>query len=127
MRPMTVVSIFLHVIALWVVVAPSPSTAVRRRDRRAERSARAACAKAHAADESDDALLQCISPECRDLVYADDPLEEGEFDRERRARFEACVRENAREKQRRRRGRASGATQQERGPGGIPGENRDEL
>jgi Domain of unknown function (DUF4787) len=63
---------------------------------RAMRTRRAVCARDHARATSDDALLACVSPRCRDAVYGADPLEEGEFCHRRMAIFEACVREEIR-------------------------------
>jgi hypothetical protein len=88
--------------ALLCLVALSLAAAVARGRRgggaagRALRAARAACARAHEHDASDDALLACVSRRCRDAVYGDDPLEEGEFCPGRMARFEACARAEAR-------------------------------
>lgn len=39
----------------------------------------------------EDCMVQCISPLCRDKIYASDPLEEGEFDNTRMAAFNRCV------------------------------------
>ncbi|CAK0871174.1 unnamed protein product [Prorocentrum cordatum] len=42
-------------------------------------------------DENDDCLAACVSQSCHAEVYAADPLEPGEVDRERQTKFNGCV------------------------------------
>lgn len=44
----------------------------------------------------EDCMLQCLSLSCREQVYGDDPLEEGEIDNVRAAAFNRCLMEELR-------------------------------
>ncbi|KAJ7538682.1 hypothetical protein O6H91_11G059100 [Diphasiastrum complanatum] len=46
--------------------------------------------------ERENCALRCISLACYNLIYADDPLEEGEVDSRRGREFKYCVRREAR-------------------------------
>lgn len=59
--------------------------------KRENECARADC-KAFNSDENDDCLAKCVSPACYDEIYAPEPLELGEIDKQRQSKFNACVR-----------------------------------
>mmetsp|Transcript_26881 Transcript_26881/g.40706 ORF Transcript_26881/g.40706 Transcript_26881/m.40706 type:complete len:123 (-) Transcript_26881:147-515(-) len=48
--------------------------------------------KAYNTDENEDCLARCVSPACHAEVYAEDPLEPGEVDKQRSNKFNSCVR-----------------------------------
>jgi len=43
-------------------------------------------------EEAYNCVNECLSPGCFDEIYAADPLEDGEIDRERSKRYLTCVR-----------------------------------
>lgn len=93
---MTGVAATAFVLAVMLVTSLWTSAYARRDPSdagRKLRTRRVACARDFSNEPSDDALLACISPLCRDAIYGEDPLEEGEFCHRRMALFEACVRE----------------------------------
>lgn len=80
-----------HLVILFVATA-FLTVATGRRDDRALRQRRAACGQRHRGDLSDDGRLACLSQACRDAVYGDEALEEGEFCFVRTRKFETCLR-----------------------------------
>jgi len=41
--------------------------------------------------EKENCVLRCLSPECYDLIYGGDPLEEGELDYVRSQEYKYCM------------------------------------
>ena len=63
---------------------PSSDSKIRRAD------AESICKDFHT-DENDDCLASCVSQSCYAEIYAANPLEPGEVDRERQNKFNGCV------------------------------------
>ena len=57
---------------------------------------RGPCAQVHE-DENDDCMDKCVSPQCYEEIFAKNPLEVGEVDRERRTQFGICTRKEQEE------------------------------
>eukprot|EP00928_Gymnodinium_smaydae_P094740 TRINITY_DN8003_c0_g1_i1.p1 TRINITY_DN8003_c0_g1~~TRINITY_DN8003_c0_g1_i1.p1 ORF type:complete len:148 (+),score=32.08 TRINITY_DN8003_c0_g1_i1:215-658(+) len=62
--------------------------------------AKTACKHIHT-DENDDCLAKCVSEKCHAEIYASDPLEPGEINKEKGTMFNKCVKEEGEEEAKR--------------------------
>ena len=54
-------------------------------------------------------IVQCLSPECYEAVYAKEPLEDGEIDKKREQEFTKCLRQAEKNKKKKQKGWCNGS------------------